>query len=480
LKRFICAAIFNPKEGRSMAKVTLSPVTRISGLLSIDVFLGPDGVITEANCNGEQFRGFEMMLKNRKITDAVYFTERICGICSMAHGFTAANLVRKIYGLELSAEAVILGQAMLGAEFLQNHIRHFYLLALPDYLDSQFLTAAASRQNGSRFAPLQQQRLAEHYYTAMDYSAKCHEMLVLFGGKIPHQHGLTAIGTAVSPTAENRLQFISLLQQVEQFIQNIMLPDAYLLAEVYPDYFEIGAGAGRFISFGLFDLRYGGHFPAGISDQHNFYPVLSDEIYESIAYAWYKPSASEQIAPAPEKPAAYSWTKAPRYHGLPLEGGPLARKIIASNLKMPLATGTMARLVARAEETALIAAWMGEWLKNIPKHGEYIKKLQTPLLQQAVQTNDAPRGPLLHSMTVKEDNIASYNIITPSTWNFSPKDEQGRRGPAEESLVGTIVSDPRDPVEIGRIIRSFDPCLSCGTHLIDLEGKRLMNVTITI
>jgi hydrogenase large subunit len=262
----------------------------------------------------------------------------------------------------------------------------------------------------------------------MDYSAKCHEMLAVFGGKIPHQHGLTAGGVTVPPTADKRMQFSALLQQVHQFIQNFMLPDVYLLAETYPDYFEIGTRPNRFISFGLFDPRFGGHFPAGIIDNNKLYPVLSDEINESITYAWFKQSAQEQMVPDPTKPNAYTWVKAPRYQGLPYEGGPLARKIINSKLKQSFATGTMARLVARGEEALLISSWVAEWIRNLPEHGEFIKKLNTPLLQQAVQINDAPRGPLLHSAIVKGADIVSYNIITPAPGTSPLKTIKGAAG----------------------------------------------------
>ena len=438
-----------------MTKVPLSPVTRISGLLSVDVFLGPNDTINEANCSGEQFRGFEMMLKNRKATDAGYFTQRICGICSMAHGLTAANLVQKIYGLAPRPEVIQLQQAMLGAEFLQNHIRHFYLLALPDYLQSDLLPGYDSGKEASRFTEQQQKSLSEHYYRAMEYSAKCHEMLAVFGGKAPHQHGLTASGIAVSPLADKRIQFLALLSEVQQFIQTMMLPDVYLLADLYPDYFEIGTRPARFISFGLFDPRFGGHFPAGISDHDRRYPVLPEEIRESITYAWYEESASAQITPDPEKPGAYTWVKAPRYHGSAFEGGPLARKIISSNIRGFFSTGTMARLLARVEEAALIASWMEQWINNLPEKGEYIKELNSPILKEVIQANDAPRGPLLHSMTVNDDTIVSYNVITPSTWNFSPKDDQGQRGPVEEALVDTRLNNQADPVEVGRIITGF-------------------------
>ena len=75
------------------------------------------------------------------------------------------------------------------------------------------------------------------------------------------------------------------------------------------------------------------------------------------------------------------------------------------------------------------------------------------------------RGPLLHSARVKEERVDKYDIITPTGWNFSPKDAEGNRGPLETALVGTVIADPDlKYVVAGRIIRSFDPCISCATH----------------
>lgn len=465
-------------------KIAFSPVTRISGLLSVDLHVDQTGRIFEANIIGEQFRGFESMLKGRRITDAVYFTERICGICSMAHGYTAAKLNEKIYGIQPAPELILLQQAMLGAEFLQNHIRHFYLLALPDYLNSSIFpdsfNITASPYQESRFTEQQQRLLVKHYFQAMEYSRKCHEMMSVFGGKAPHQHGLTAEGVAVPPTADRRLQFLSLLGEVRDFIDQIMLPDVYLLAKVYPDYFSIGARPRRFISFGLFDPNLGGHIPAAIISDGRRFEVKPEEIEESITFAWYEKTDS-QIRPVPGKPGAYTWVKAPRYLGLALEGGPLARKIIRagrSNSRLA-STGVMARLVARVEEAALISSWIEEWVKSLPSGGRYLHPLEKPIQLQAVQTNDAPRGPLLHSATVSGETIDTYNVITPSTWNFSPKDGNGQRGPVEESLVGAL-ADQTDQVQPGRIIRSFGPCLSCATHLIDRDGRFRMGLNIMV
>lgn len=139
----------------------------------------------------------------------------------------------------------------------------------------------------------------------------------------------------------------------------------------------------------------------------------------------------------------------------------------------------MARLVARAEEAVLISKWMEDWVKQLPRDGRYIHPLSDPVNNQAVQMNDAPRGQLLHSMTTADEEIAWYRVITPSAWNFSPQDETGMRGPAEESLIGAG-ADPANPVEPGLIIQSFDPCLSCATHFIGWEGQNKFSLNIMV
>jgi hydrogenase large subunit len=465
-------------------QLTFSPVTRVSGLLSIELLVDEERRVCEANCSGDQFRGFELMLHGRKITDAVYFTQRVCGICSMAHGYISARLVDQIYDLTPTPEIALLQQAMLGAEFLQNHLRHFYLLTLPDYLDAEllpdYLSPPLSRRQ-SRFNVAEQHALVEHYFKAMEYSRKCHDMLALFGGKIPHQHGLTAAGVGVAPTAAKRIQFLSLLKQVQEFIQTSMLPDVYQLANVYQDYNHLGTRPARFISFGLFDPALGGHFPSGIYNEGKMLPVSIDAIKESIKFARYKQSDTAVSIPVPEKPGAYSWVKAPRYQGLSYEGGPLARKTIRNpnpNILQPL-SGIIQRLVARCEEAAQISQWIEEWLNQLPAQGQYTMTLGHPVRDQAIQIGDVPRGPLLHSLSASGDQIDNYNIITPSTWNFSPKDEYGHRGPVEEALVG-LEAESGYLTQIGQVVRSFDPCLSCATHCIDLSGQNKIEFQIPV
>jgi hydrogenase large subunit len=84
---------------------------------------------------------------------------------------------------------------------------------------------------------------------------------------------------------------------------------------------------------------------------------------------------------------------------------------------------------------------------------------------------DAPRGALGHWISIKGKKIQNYQAVVPTTWNASPKDDRGNRGPMEQALMGTKVSDPDNPIELVRVVRSFDPCLACAIHLIDGKGR---------
>ncbi len=110
--------------------IVFSPITRLSGLLSADVVLD-EGTIIEAYASSTMFRGFEYIMRNRHVTDAVYMTQRVCGICSIAHGAAASYLLDKIFENEIPDNAQYLRNIMFGSDFLQNHIRHFYLFSLP-------------------------------------------------------------------------------------------------------------------------------------------------------------------------------------------------------------------------------------------------------------------------------------------------------------------------------------------------------------
>jgi hydrogenase large subunit len=93
-------------------------------------------------------------------------------------------------------------------------------------------------------------------------------------------------------------------------------------------------------------------------------------------------------------------------------------------------------------------------------------------------TYAAPRGALAHWVRIENGKITNYQAVVATTWNGSPKDAAGQRGPMEEALIGLPVQDPKQPLEILRVIHSFDPCLACSTHVLDLRGTELARVQV--
>jgi len=131
----------------------------------------------------------------------------------------------------------------------------------------------------------------------------------------------------------------------------------------------------------------------------------------------------------------------------------------------------MDRIKARSLETLLISQLVMKWLRTLVPGPPPIQQNQKPVQEQAVVATDVMRGSLLHSVRLKGEQVEEYKIITPSNWNFSPKDKNGQLGPIEYALTGTVIPNP-DLLNtiLGRIIRSFDPCINCGTHVLNANG----------
>jgi quinone-reactive Ni/Fe-hydrogenase large subunit len=91
---------------------------------------------------------------------------------------------------------------------------------------------------------------------------------------------------------------------------------------------------------------------------------------------------------------------------------------------------------------------------------------------------EVPRGVLSHFIRIKEAKVANYQVVAPTTWNASPKDGLGQRGLYEEALIGIKITNPSRPLEVLRVIHSFDPCLACAVHVIDTKGRELSEYKI--
>jgi hydrogenase large subunit len=90
--------------------------------------------------------------------------------------------------------------------------------------------------------------------------------------------------------------------------------------------------------------------------------------------------------------------------------------------------------------------------------------------------HEAPRGVLSHWVVIEDGKIRNYQAVVPSTWNAGPRDDKGRPGPYEASLMDNPVADPELPLEVLRTVHSFDPCIACAIHMTDPERRPIVNV----
>ncbi|MEZ4598280.1 MAG: nickel-dependent hydrogenase large subunit [Syntrophotaleaceae bacterium] len=474
----------------------IDPVTRIEGHLKVAVEIDTvNGVqqVTDARCTGTLFRGFEQILAGRDPRDAPYLTERICGVCPVSHGLAATMALEDAAAVAVPANARILRNLVLGANFLQSHILHFYLLAALDYVNAPPGAPWSPAWNIDLMRSGNLQRISSNLPAAITMRRKAHEMGAIFGGKMPHPSAFQAGGMTAKPTSSTIGAFTNYLDELAQFIDRVYIPDVQLLQSVYDEYSDIGKGHGHLMAYGVFDLddranpnRLLRRGVVNDSAPNSVQTLSTSNIREQVSFSWYAnstddrhPAGGSTVAVDPSaKPDAYSWLKAPRYDGKPMECGPLARMWV--NGDYWAGVSVMDRHMARALEAQKIADAMFDWLDQLVVGNPVYNSYSSGFSQTGEGLTEAPRGALGHWVSTAASStrsptggpaIGHYQIITPTCWNASPMDGNSMRGPIEEALVGTPVQDASQPVEVLRVIHSFDPCMSCAVHVMRPDGK---------
>lgn len=468
-----------------MVKVTVNPITRISGFLEIEVTV-ENRRIVDAQSSGMLFRGFEKMLRGRPPLDAIYFTERICGICSTAHSMASTLALEDALDIEPNENDKMIRDFVHGCEFLQNHIRHFYQYTLPDYINGPEINPLMNNNNPDlRLPSAVNVRLVKHYLDSTKYSRLAHEMLAELAGKAPHNHGIFVGGITVNLDSDKWIKVRSILDDIHSFAKGIMLDDVYTLAYYYPDYFYNGKGYGNLLSYGAYDNYMDEdifYVKPGVFINGDYFTFDEELITENIKFAWYqaeqieyKPTDRLEVEADRYKEEAYSWVRSPRYADLPLEVGPLSRMWLSGNYNNGIST--MDRTIARVLEVIKISEIMQGLLDRVELKPNNQRKYSLPDFAEGKGLVGTTRGGLGHWIAIENQKISHYEIITPTAWNLSPRDPQSKRGPVEEALVGAEINNIESPVELGRIVRSFDPCVSCATHLVS-NDKSLLKVRI--
>ena len=377
-----------------------------------------------------------------------------------------------------------------------------------------------------------------HYLEALDWQRGFIEVHATLGGKNPHLQSFLVggIATPIDPDRQASINMGTIaglrehIARARDFVTRVYIPDLLAVASFYKDWAGHGAGVGNYLVYGEYPEADGAgaklFLPAGVIRHRDLTKVERldpTKITEHVKHSWYEyaqgddrplhPSRGETTpkytGPKPpyerlDTAAKYSWLKAPRYDGEPMEVGPLSRMLVAygsghQRVKellgaalQKLSVGpealfsTLGRVAARGIETQVLAehmeTWVDELADNMARHDLRIhdnskwEPESWPADTAGAGFHEAPRGALGHWVQIQNGEIANYQIVVPSTWNAGPRDAAGHRGPYEEALLETPVADPERPVEILRTIHSFDPCIACGVHVFNSAGRELAMV----
>ena len=379
--------------------------------------------------------------------------------------------------------------------------------------------------------------LFAHYLQALEFQRKACQVVGILGGKTPHIQNL-AVGGVMNAINLNSLATFnmdrlgslqSLLQDLVPFVQQAYLVDACLLAASYPEWFGYGRGVANYLAVPdlpvdtkatRFDL------PGGVITNGNLASVSPiqnwrDEgfraaVAEDVTHAWYLGGGAQQPWKGQTDPyytdfkddGKYTWVKAPRYNGQPMQVGPLANILVgyasghaltrkwtdAAFQKIASVHGakvtpdslqsTMGRYLARAIRSAMLSDIALEHLQlltaNILKGDDTTyNPPQFPSHEiMGVGMHEAPRGALSHWVVIDKGAFSNYQAVVPTTWNASPRDEKGAPGPYESSLLANPVADPEKPLEVLRTVHSFDPCMACACHTLDANGREIAQVKV--
>ena len=506
------------------------PVNRAEGDLEIRVDVR-DHRVEDAWSSGTMFRGFEDIMLGRGPLDGLVITPRICGICSLTHLYAAVRALDTIANVTPPDNAIRLRNIALMAETIQSDIRQAILMYMADFTNAQaYRHHHLFNEAMDRYQMLKGTSVMD----AIKKTKRLIEIIAIIGGQWPHTSFMVPGGVASIPDTPKIMQCRVIIDEFRKWYESRVLgcsierwntisslEQLYAWLSESPDHRDsevgfflrfswkagldtFGKGTDNYISYGNFplprDTAVSALNPdksikinnnrvltaAGFAEKNLLCPLDPSKITEDISAAWFDNRQRIQHPFDGEtRPYAsggtgqkYSWIKAPRYDGLAAETGPLAEMIMdgvplfLDMIRHQKGGTALIRQLARITRPARLLPAMGTWLNELMKHRNetfYTSVKEIPDGQGAGMIQ-AARGALGHWVKIKNRKISHYQIITPTAWNGSPRDEAMNRGPWEEALRGVTLKHPDNPVEAGHVVRSFDPCMVCAVHTLQRDG----------
>ncbi len=445
---------------------TIDPFTRIEGHLKIKVDVR-DGRVSDAWSGGLLYRGFENILMGRDPRDAPTITSRICGVCHAVHRLTSIQALENAAAIVPPPDAVRIRNILQGVTFVYSHAAHIFILAGPDYDLYGLVPGLSEGKNADLYntvlksAVLPAQRL-------------CHEIGAIFGGRTPH-HATTVPGGVTCVPTQAAIDLARSKLATLKSLLNAYLPAVHGYLESNKSLLEtMGSGCNNFIAYGVFADPAAPNdsgrllLKRGVLIDGQLMPLDITQITEAVRHSWYSknsggnPFNERPPQPSTRKQEAYSWLKSPRYNGTVCEAGPLARMAISGYY--PRRASLYDRLKARILEAELTLQNVEKWVNELTPGSSVYAGYANPDSAFGVGLWEAPRGANGHWVAIKRGKISHYQIIPPTNWNASPRDDAGQPGPIEQAVIGAAEANPEKPTNTLKIVRSFDPCLACSVH----------------
>jgi hydrogenase large subunit len=481
------------------SRLIVGPFNRVEGDLEVQLDVS-DGRVASARVAAPMYRGFEQILLGKDPRDALVIAPRICGICSVSHSVAAARALAHAAGVAPPANGVVVTALMHACENLADHLTHFYLFFMPDFTRAVYAGRPWYAEARRRF----EVGAGVHAKAAVAARQRWFTLVGTLGGKWPHTHSIQPGGSARAVEAAERLRLLSKVREFRAFLEATLFGapleavsalaeeaaladwceraprqgDLRLFVEIARDLGldALGPGPGRYLSHGAPGAG-GPLFAAGVWDAAaaTLAPVDLGAITEDATRAWLAGDGPRHprvghTVPALDKPDAYTWNKAPRLGGRVIETGAIARQMVDAQALLRDAVGrcggtVYTRVLARLVEIARVVPHMERWLGLLRNGEAYCVNAALPAEAEGVGTAEAARGALGHWVVIRKGRITNYQIVAPTSWNFSPRDAHGTPGALEAALVGAPVRPGETtPVAVQHVVRSFDPCMVCTVH----------------
>ena len=485
------------------------PLNRVEGDLDIKVKI-EDGVIVDAKSVGTLYRGFENILQGRDPLDALVMTPRVCGICSISHLSAAVNALEDAYGITPPAQAVRFRNLSVMCENLQSDVKQVFLMFMADFAHDFYKESSFYEKAKKYYEPFKGELSRELLMATKDIL----KVIAYIGGQWPHTSHMVPGGLNVLAEDLEILRIKHLIEKFKRWYEKDVLKASFedfnalktiedfeQFCQSNPEshvaiFYEIakevklldtGTTGYGFINYGAIENPDGSRVvPQGYFDT-TLHPLDLSKITEDVTYSWYDGERAAPMEgytkPNATKEDGYSFTKAPRYDDKVVQTGPLGEELALGNplfiaLHEKYSDSTFVRELARMVRPIRLAEMMRREVEGVIEHRKDPVYIKPKIKQntQGVGLTHAARGALGHWIKIRNGKIANYQIISPTTWNGSPKDQHGNMGVWEKALIGVKIKDIDNPMEMGHIIRSFDPCLVCTVHFIGKDKKVTLRV----